>query len=86
MTLRNCRKQSYWALLKGDHDDDNNNNNNFFYNYLESRKNTKNCTGKPIQKLTIYKIRHSKTDVNKVYVEGKEGKEGKRGLLKVEAT
>ena len=47
---------------------------------MESRKNTKNSRGKPIQKLTMYKIRHPKTDINKLYVEGK------RGLLKTEAT
>lgn len=31
----------------------------------------------------MYKIRHPKTDINRLYVEGKEGK---RGLLKTEAT
>jgi hypothetical protein len=50
---------------------------------LDFRKTAKNSTGKPIQKITMYKVRHPKTDVNRLYVERREGK---RGLLKIEAT
>jgi hypothetical protein len=56
-------------------DDNNNNNNNVFYNYLESRKNTIHCAGKPIQKLTMYKIRHPKTDIKKYMQKEKKEKE-----------
>jgi len=50
---------------------------------LEIRKSTKFFTGKPRQKLTMYKIRRPKPDINTLYVEEKEGR---RGLLKLEAT
>jgi len=50
---------------------------------LEIRNIAKSSTGIPIQKLTMCKIRPTKTDINRLYVEGKEGK---RGLLKSVAT